>query len=581
MIAWLTISGTASPLYPDIIPRSAPSLLWGYTERKDSEKNVVSDRDDRRGAAASGSVALFIDWDNFAIGLRQEMPEQPADVGPILRWARRFGPLVVCRAYGEWRDPAERLAIYNAGVEVVYAPVLPLGGSAAARNGGGAKSLADTAMAVDVTDLLNLMPGITTLVMATSDKDLIPVVRFAQRRGLQAIVVGSDRTAGALKELADQFISYRQLLDLEAAERLPILPRPATVPPVRHPRPARMTGPAAVSLPSPRAAVAEVPAARPTTAGSVFPQGDEAIAELQPAEPAAPVLGIGARRRRRGGRRRRSTAAVAPAGVESLAASGPPEAAAELPEATEAEPEAVAPAEGAAALETPVEPEPPAAAEPVAEAPPAPAIAAASEAAAPAAVPEPEPPPAPPSPAVSPRRPAPVGPGMTPVILPGERLKRFASITPVATESTPAVAHSPAEPQAAPPAPQPGPATAAAEPPGEPAAPAIELSEPAPRQPDGVLLGTPAVGEPAAARRRGRRRSGAAASAAGQEGGEPLEATASPEAPVEPPEPPAAMPEEEAGAGEGQAEPAAAGAVIAPAARTGRGRGRRRSSRSH
>src|ERR671928_9342 len=96
---------------------------------------------------------------------------------------------------GTWQD----LAIYNAGVETVYAPVLPLGGSLLARNGGGAKSLADTAMAVDVTDLLNLMPGVTTLVMATSDKDLIPVLRFAQRRGLQAIVVGSDRTAGALK----------------------------------------------------------------------------------------------------------------------------------------------------------------------------------------------------------------------------------------------------------------------------------------------------------------------------------------------------------------------------------------------
>lgn len=543
---------------------------------------MVSDRDDRRGTVASGSVALFIDWDNFAIGLRQEMPDQPADVGPILRWARRFGPLVVCRAYGEWRDPAERLAIYNAGVEVVYAPVLPLGGSAAARNGGGAKSLADTAMAVDVTDLLNLMPGISTLVMATSDKDLIPVVRFAQRRGLQAIVVGSDRTAGALKELADQFISYRQLLDLEAAERLPILPRPATVPPVRHPRPVRMTGPAAVSLPSPRAAVAEVPAARPTTVGSVFPQGDEAIAELQPAEPAAPVLAVGVRRRRRGGRRRRSTAAVAPAGVESLAAAGTPEAAAELPEATEVEPEAVAPAEHAAALETPVEPEPPAVAEPVAEAPPGPAAAAAPEAAVLAAVPEPEPPPAPPSPVVSPRRPTPAGPGTIPVILPGERLKRFASITPVVTESTPAAAHSPAEPQAAPPASQPVPATApVAEPPGELEAPAIELPEPAPRQPDGMLLDTPAAGAPAAARRRGRRRSGATASAAGQEESEPLEATASPKAPVEPPEPPAAALEEEAGAGEGRAEPAAAGVVIAPAARTGRGRGRRRSSRSH
>ena len=164
------------------------------------------------------------------------MPERAADVGPILRWARRFGSLTVCRAYGEWRDPAERLAIYNAGVEVVYAPVLPLGGSLLARNGGGAKSLADTAMAVDVTDMLNLMPGLTSLVMTTSDKDLIPVLRFAQRRGLHAAVVGSDRTAGALKDLADAFISYRQLLEGEDGSAAPALSRPVTVPPLRYPR---------------------------------------------------------------------------------------------------------------------------------------------------------------------------------------------------------------------------------------------------------------------------------------------------------------------------------------------------------
>src|SRR5437763_2519572 len=172
--------------------------------------HVANDRDSRAANVMPGPVALFIDWDNFAIGLRQEMPARPADVGPILRWARRFGPLMVCRAYGEWRDPAERLAIYNAGVEVVYAPVLPLGGSVMARDGGGAKSLADTAMAVDITEMLSLMPSLSAVVMATSDKDLIPVLRFAQRRGLLAVVIGSDRTAGALRELADEFVSYRQ-----------------------------------------------------------------------------------------------------------------------------------------------------------------------------------------------------------------------------------------------------------------------------------------------------------------------------------------------------------------------------------
>ena len=78
---------------------------------------MATERSHRRHSPSSGPVALFVDWDNFAIGLRQEMPERPPDLGPILRWARRTGTLIVSRAYGEWRDATERLAIYNAGVD--------------------------------------------------------------------------------------------------------------------------------------------------------------------------------------------------------------------------------------------------------------------------------------------------------------------------------------------------------------------------------------------------------------------------------------------------------------------------------
>ncbi len=310
---------------------------------------MAIDRDDRRGLSGPRSVALFIDWDNFAIGLRQEMPDRPADVGPILRWSRRLGTLSVCRAYGEWREPHERLAIYNAGVEVVYAPVLPLGGSLMARNGGGAKSLADTAMAVDVTDLLNLMPSVNTIILATSDKDLIPVLRFAQRRGLHAVVVGSDRTASALRDLADEFISYRQLLDQEVGPVAGAVSRPATVPPVRYPRVPRVGGTLPVPGPSivPAAAAADeprrgriitprgpvgslvTPAALPapavpspsvrTSAGTIF-AASEAEDEDQETTGPETTEEAAARRRRRGGRRRRGREVTGAASTGAMGA---------------------------------------------------------------------------------------------------------------------------------------------------------------------------------------------------------------------------------------------------------------------
>lgn len=270
---------------------------------------MATERSHRRHSPNSGPVALFVDWDNFAIGLRQEMPERPPDLGPILRWARRTGTLIVSRAYGEWRDATERLAIYNAGVDAVYAPVLPLGGTLVARSGaGGAKSLADTAMAVDVAEFLTLVPSVQTLILATSDKDLIPVIRFAQKRGVYSGVVGSDRTAAALRELADEFVTYRQLLDDEAPQPVAVS-RPVTVPPLRIARPLRRFGEQAVEAMTP-----VLRESRQFATPSVFPRREPVIAQVaEPIgdDPAQNPDSDNARRRRRGGRRRRGAETLA------------------------------------------------------------------------------------------------------------------------------------------------------------------------------------------------------------------------------------------------------------------------------
>ena len=308
------------------LPNSAATPTPG-TRPKGNAPPVATERSHRRHTPNSGPVALFVDWDNFAIGLRQEMPERPPDLGPILRWARRTGTLIVSRAYGEWRDATERLAIYNAGVDAVYAPVLPLGGSLAARSGvGGAKSLADTAMAVDVAEFLTLVPSVQTLILATSDKDLIPVIRFAQKRGVYSGVVGSDRTASALRELADEFVTYRQLLEDEAPQPV-ALSRPVTVPPLRIPRQFRRYGdpiaePLAPVIREPRTLVAAPTVVRrePIVTQAVVPDLNSEAPDPESES---------ARRRRRGGRRRRGaeTLALGEAAthVEVEAAVGAPE----------------------------------------------------------------------------------------------------------------------------------------------------------------------------------------------------------------------------------------------------------------
>ena len=57
-----------------------------------------------------------------------------------------------------------------------------------------------------------LDPSPDVVVLATSDKDLIPLVRVAKQRGAFVVVLGSDFTAIPLREMADEHVTYRQLI---------------------------------------------------------------------------------------------------------------------------------------------------------------------------------------------------------------------------------------------------------------------------------------------------------------------------------------------------------------------------------
>ena len=166
--------------------------------------------------------------------------------------------------------------------------MLPLASAATRSNGG--KSLADTEMAVDCVDFLHLIPEIATLVIVSSDKDLIPILRFAQRRGLRVYVVGSDRTAGALRDQSDDYVTYRTLLEQEGETITTPPVRPMEVPPGRFARAPRLT-PARSMLATP-------------TAESTESSTSDADTDTGPSR---------ATLRRRRGRRRRSTSTATPA----------------------------------------------------------------------------------------------------------------------------------------------------------------------------------------------------------------------------------------------------------------------------
>lgn len=262
----------------------------------------------------SKKVALLIDWDNLQICHSRDAPGTEIDLAAILALAQSYGTVVTARAYAEWNLPMERLSVYKAGIEPVFAPVMRADAS-----GERGKSLADTVIVADGVDILwTTAPDVFVLV--TSDKDMIPLARLVRQRGASVVILGSDLTAIQLVELSTVFISYRQLL--RELDRTGALEAPSGHAPVRErrvvrerSRPTAESQGARSSTPSPRSRSRAEPAPTPAPTSTPLPT-EEVASDATDEEAAASTDGLPGRRRRRRGGRGRGRSQTMGAGVD-------------------------------------------------------------------------------------------------------------------------------------------------------------------------------------------------------------------------------------------------------------------------
>ncbi|HVC35348.1 MAG TPA: NYN domain-containing protein [Chloroflexota bacterium] len=233
-------------------------------------------------------VGLFIDWDNLAISTAVDFAGAVPDVRAIVKAAQRFGTVLLARAYAEWNVSSERLSVYRAGIEPVYAPTFRFEADSGA-NGSRGKSLADPCLVTDCIDTLHLMPEINVFVLVSGDKDMIPIVRLAQLRGKRVAVIGPDFSAAILRDMADEYIPYRQLA--EASDNPPTEVsvhgvrshrRPA---PANRPAPASAPAPARLQAPTRSTPLATAPSPAPAEPNGADHRPETAVAVEAAAEP--------------------------------------------------------------------------------------------------------------------------------------------------------------------------------------------------------------------------------------------------------------------------------------------------------
>ena len=169
------------------------------------------------------SLALFIDFENLALGVR-EAKYKKLEIHLVLERLVEKGKLVVNRAYADWGRYADyKREFHEAAIELIEVPQRSIGG----------KNSADIRLVVDALDMCHLKSHIDAFAIASGDSDFSPLVSKLKENAKYVIGIGvKNSTSELLVENCDEFIFYEDLIRREekkgpakVPERLQALPK--------------------------------------------------------------------------------------------------------------------------------------------------------------------------------------------------------------------------------------------------------------------------------------------------------------------------------------------------------------------
>lgn len=149
-------------------------------------------------------LAVFIDYENLALGAREHLGGMSFDFGPIADALAVRGRVVVRRAYADWSYfDEDRRALTRHQVELIEMPQ---------RMGMSRKNAADIKMVVDAIEMAFERDYISTFVMCTGDSDFSPLVHKLRELNKRVIGVGVEKsTSKLLPPACDEFLFYDRL----------------------------------------------------------------------------------------------------------------------------------------------------------------------------------------------------------------------------------------------------------------------------------------------------------------------------------------------------------------------------------
>ena len=163
-------------------------------------------------------IGLFIDYENLAIGAREDLGIE-FDFKPVADALAERGRVVVRRAYADWTYfEKDRRMLTDNQVELIEIPQ---------RKGAVRKNAADIKMAVDAIELAFERAYVTMFVICTGDSDFTPLVHKLRELNRRVVGVGlRGSTSKLLPAACDEFLFYENLSGVDVPDRQPKKERP-------------------------------------------------------------------------------------------------------------------------------------------------------------------------------------------------------------------------------------------------------------------------------------------------------------------------------------------------------------------
>ena len=148
------------------------------------------------------NLALFIDFDNIALGLKGSAKK--FRIRLVLERLLEKGKIIIKKAYADWSHyPEYKSELHAAGIEMIEIPKRQQSG----------KNSADIRLAVDAMDLCWSKEHLDTFVILSGDSDFSPLVSKLRENNKLVIGVGVKKsTSDLLMASCDEFIFYDDLV---------------------------------------------------------------------------------------------------------------------------------------------------------------------------------------------------------------------------------------------------------------------------------------------------------------------------------------------------------------------------------